>query len=232
MSKKKLFYFKNNLSKLRKKIFKDYREENLSKIICSQMEKYGDFNEKKVIKILDYGSGHNPILIKKIIKRLKTKYKKKKFLAYCYDFYNKNELKKMNNSYDIKFFKIETLQKKESLKFNFCLIIDVLHHIGIKETNKISKIIKLLKKKSKILIIKDHFQYGFFSNLSLILMDFVGNYGDNVKIPSIYFNIKTYDKFMSKLNLKEIKRINDKKYYRWYWFYFNSKKLQFISILK
>ena len=63
-------------------------------------------------------------------------------------------------------------------------------------------------------------------------MDFIGNYGDNVKIPRIYFSISKFDNFLSKLNFKEIKRINNKKYYKWYWFYFNSKKLQFLSIVK
>ena len=81
-------------------------------------------------------------------------------------------------------------------------------------------------------LINDHFQYGFFSNLVLVMMDFVCNYGDNVKIPTKYFSIKTFNNFIAKFNLTEIKRINDKKYYKWYWFYFNSKKLQFISILK
>ena len=171
-------------------------------------------------------------MIENIIKKLYFKYRDTKVLAYCYDFYSNEQLQLMNHNSNIKFAHIRNLPGLNKTKFNFCLIIDVLHHIGVQKNNRISKIIKLLKKRSKILIIKDHFQYGFFSNLSLILMDFVGNYGDNVKIPKLYFSIKTFDKFISKLNLKEIKRINDKKYYKWYWFYFNSKKLQFISILR
>ena len=63
-------------------------------------------------------------------------------------------------------------------------------------------------------------------------MDFFGNYGDGTKIPKIYFNIKTFENFISKLKLKEIKRITDKKYYKWFWFYLNNEKFQFISILK
>ena len=63
-------------------------------------------------------------------------------------------------------------------------------------------------------------------------MDSFGNYGDDVKIPQIYFSIRTFENFVSKSNLVELKRINDKKYYKWYWFYFNKKKLHFISILK
>ena len=63
-------------------------------------------------------------------------------------------------------------------------------------------------------------------------MDFFGNYGDNVKIPQIYFTTETYEKFLLKMDLVELKRIDNKKYYKWYWFYFSSSKLQFISIVK
>ena len=93
-------------------------------------------------------------------------------------------------------------------------------------------IVKKLKSKSKYIIIKDHFQYGIFSKLTLIAMDFIGNYFDGVKIPSVYFTKETYKRFLRKLSLKEVKRIDDKKYYKWYWFYINNKKLQFISIVK
>ena len=110
--------------------------------------------------------------------------------------------------------------------------MDVLHHIDIKNTNRIKKITKNLKNMSKYIFIKDHFQHGLVSNFILRLMDFVSNYSDNVKIPSIYFNITTYENFISSLKIREIKRINDISYYKWYWFFFNNKKLQFISVLK
>ena len=74
-----------------------------------------------------------------------------------------------------KFFHINKL-KSSNIKFNFCLIIDVLHHIGINNDNKIFIITKKLKKLSKYIIIKDHFQYGAFSNFMLIAMDFFGNW--------------------------------------------------------
>ena len=127
---------------------------------------------------------------------------------------------------------IKNLSNKHKTRYNFCLIIDVLHHIGLEKNIKIHNITKKLKKISKFLIIKDHFQYGFISNLTLIFMDFFSNYGDGTKIPKIYFNIKTFENFISKLKLKEIKRITDKKYYKWFWFYLNNEKFQFISILK
>ena len=227
-----LTIFKKVLSKSRKFIFRDYREHILSKTICCEIERLEKLKRKKVIKILDFGSGSNPVVINKIIKNLTYKYKNTKFLAFCYDFYTKQELKIMNNNSNIKFSNIKNLSNNKIVKFNFCLVVDVLHHIGLENSRKILEIIKKLKKRSKFLIIKDHFQYGFFSNLALIIMDFIGNYGDNVKIPRIYFSINTFENFLSEINLVELKRINDKKYYKWYWFYFNSKKLPFISILK
>ena len=224
--------FKELLSKYRKFLFGNYRGHVLSTTICGEIEKLEKLKRKRVIKILDFGSGFNPILINKIIKKLTHKYKNTKFLAYCYDFYTKKELKIMNTNSNIKFLNINSLSNNKVNKFNFCLAIDVLHHIGLHNSRKIFEIVKKLRKRSKFLIIKDHFQYGFFSNMALIFMDYFGNYGDNTKIPRTYFTIKTFENFLSKMNLEELKRIDNKKYYKWYWFYFNSSKLQFISIVK
>ena len=69
---------KKNLFKFRNFIFKNYREEILSKTICTEIEKLEQLGKKKIIKIIDYGSGYNPIVIEKIIKNLNNKYKKTK----------------------------------------------------------------------------------------------------------------------------------------------------------
>ena len=217
--------------KLRNILFGKYREKVLGNIICNEIEKLKDLNKKKKITIIDYGSGYNPEVINRVIKSLQTKHKKPTFIAYCYDYYSKEQIKKMNVNKNIKFFHINNLKQKKINKFDFCLILDVLHHIGI-DNNEIYKITKRLKKISKFIFIKDHFQYGFFSNLVLIIMDIVGNYADNVKIPNIYFSTRTYEDFITKLKMTEINRISDKSYYKWFWFYFNSKKFQFVSILK
>ena len=219
--------------KLRNILFGKYREKVLGNIICNEIEKLKDLNKKKKITIIDYGSGYNPEVINRVIKSLQTKHKKPTFIAYCYDYYSKEQIKKMNVNKNIKFFHINNLKQKKLNKFDFCLLLDVLHHIGIDENkNEIYKITKKLKKLSKFIFIKDHFQYGFFSNLVLIIMDIVGNYADNVKIPNIYFSTRTYEDFITKLKMTEINRISDKSYYKWFWFYFNSKKFQFVSILK
>ena len=67
----------------------------MSEVISKQIETMENLNRKKVVKILDYGSGFNPILIERIIDILSIKYKNTKFKAYCYDYYNKNLNKKI-----------------------------------------------------------------------------------------------------------------------------------------
>tara|TARA_Y100000590_G_scaffold88179_1_gene98988 strand:- start:1165 stop:1830 length:666 start_codon:yes stop_codon:yes gene_type:complete len=217
---------------LRNILLKDYREEVISKAIFEEIQKLENIKKKKLIRIIDYGSGFNPVVIKKLIKKLSTKYKNVNFQANCYDYYNRSQINLMNKQKNIKFFHVDSLKNKNLGKYHFCLIIDVLHHIGLKDKDKIFKIFRKLKNISKFIFIKDHFQYGFFSNFILILMDIFGNYKDGVKIPSIYFTKETYNSLIKKINLLEIKRLNNLSYYKWYWFYLNSKKLQFISILK
>lgn len=222
--------FRKFLSKFKEIISQKYRREVLSEIICDEVSKLGNIKKNNKIKILDYGSGYNPVLIKNVINKLSNKFKESSFEACCYDFYTDDHLKLLNKNKNIIFKKIDALE--DSDHYDFCLIIDVLHHIGINDDEKISKLIKKLKLKSRFIIIKDHFQFGFFSNLLLIIMDFFSNYGDGTKIPKIYFNINAYEKLIFKNNLSEIKRINNIKYYKWYWPFINNEKFQFISILK
>ena len=222
--------FRRSLSKFKEIISQRYRREVLSEVICKEVSKLKNISKNKKIKFLDYGSGYNPVLINDVINKLTNKYKKSSFEAYCYDFYTKNHIKYLNKKKNIIFKKINNLNDKKN--FDFCLIIDVLHHIGLDNDEKIFKLIKKLKSKSKFLIIKDHFQYGFFSNKLLIVMDLFSNYGDGTKIPKIYFSTKSFKKFIIKNKLNEIKRINNRKYYKWYWPFVNSSKIQFISILK
>ena len=223
-------YLRKLLSEFKEIVSQNYRRKILCDIICHELKKLENFNKRKKIKILDYGAGYNPILIKKIIGNLSNKYKHTNFHAHCYDNYTDKQIKIINIYKNIKFKKLKNIN--ENIKFDFCLIIDVLHHIDLENKNKIYKIIKKLKRKSKFLIIKDHFQYSLFSHMLLLFMDFFSNYGDGTRIPKLYFTIKSFEKLISINKLKEIKRINNKKYYKWYWPIINSKKIQFISILK
>ena len=222
--------FRKSLSNFKEIISQKYRREVLSNIICEEVSKLISIKKNSTIKFLDYGSGYNPILIKQIINKLSKKYETTNFKAYCYDFYSEKYLKLLNKDRNIIFKNLNDLDNDD--QYDFCLIVDVLHHIGVEDIDKISQLIKKLKLKSQFLILKDHFQFGFFSNLLLVSMDFFSNYGDGTKIPKTYFSTKTFEKLLVKSNLNEIKRINNRKYYKWYWPYINNEKFQFISILK
>jgi len=104
------------------------------------------------------------------------------------------------NKLNIKFKNIKDL-KKVNTKYDVTIVIDVLHHIGVK--NKIIKEILInLKKISKILIIKDHYEHSKFDRLLLRIMDFIGNYKDNVNIPKQYFTKESLKKLYQVQDLK------------------------------
>ena len=219
------------LSLFRSTTLRRYRVKILSDVISDEIQKLPIYKKKK-IKILDYGSGYNPILIDELIKKLRQKNKKKIIQAYCFDLYDKKQIKFMNTNANIKFSHANDLWNNKKTRFDFCLLIDTLHHVGELDSQKVLNLTKKLKKRSKIFIIKDHLQQGFFSNFILRCMDFIGNYEYKTSIPSKYFDNDIFNKFISKLNFVEIKRITNQNYYKWYWFYLNNKKFHFISILK
>jgi SAM-dependent methyltransferase len=76
----------------------------------------------------------------------------------------------------------------ETASFDVVMLSDVLHHCMpqaealLREANRVGKYV----------IVKDHYECGFFSRQMLRLMDFVGNYGYGVGIPSRYFTPETF----------------------------------------
>lgn len=228
----KVNIFRLYLSRLRKKVIGEFREDVLSNIICKNLDKYIYQNKNKSLNFLDYGAGLNPILIKKIIKKLSNKFKHKNFKAHCYDFYDKNKIKELNSNKKIVFKHINKLKKSKIKSYDFCLVVDVIHHINIDNKKKIVNLLKFLKKKSKLIIIKDHLQYGFISNLILIFMDILGNYGDGTPIPRKYFSESIFINFITQAKLKKIKMIKGISLYKPYWLIVGNPKHQFISILK
>jgi hypothetical protein len=217
---------KNILRYLRKFLLSNVREENVAKyffeIICK-------FHTRKKIYILDFGSGFEPnvaILLKK-----KLKNSRYEVFINCYDFYTNVELKKLNYSKNLKFNQLKDLEFDKK-KYDFAIISDVLHHIGVKKYSILKRVLKLLKCKSKFLLIKDHFEYSIFSRLILIFMDFIGNYYNNVKIPKSYFRKNKFNELIKLVNLKIIAKIENKKYYSNKFLFFNNPNLQFIYLLK
>ena len=165
----------------------DYRSKILSDLVVKKIIKH---NKKRSIKILDYGSGFQPNVIYFVYNKLTVVYKKKVAVD-CYDFYTSKQLSKLNKKekLPINFHKIDTI-KLNKKKYDFAIINDVLHHIGIEKEVFIKNLLNDLLAKAKIIFIKDHFQQGFISNQIIRLMDFLGNYFNGVPIPKIYYTKK------------------------------------------
>lgn len=214
---------------LRKILVGSYRQERISNEIFRAIIK---INTKKKIKILDYGSGFfNPSLAKLISDKLKKKGVLNKFI--CIDFYKKKELKILNIDKNIKYMHLKEINNI-NYKFDYCIISDTLHHIGkgVNDLNKLSRILINLKKKSKYLIIKDHFEYDLLSRKLLQILDFFGNYQNKTNIPNKYFTKGLLQELLERSRLDVVKIIEKKKYYRWFFLFFNNPKLHFINILK
>ena len=116
--------------------------------------------------------------------------------------------------------------------YDFVIISDVLHHMDIENLNLIKDTIKKLKLRSKYLIIKDHFQYGFFSNQIIRLMDFFGNLNSNIRTPKKYFSKENFTNLIENLNLKIKYEILDNRYHPNFLPIFNNPKYHFIYLLE
>ena len=67
-----------------------------------------------------------------------------------------------NQNKDIIFSHIQNLNLNKT-KYDFCLLNDVLHHIGVEKVTELKNLIIKLQNKAKFVLIKDHFQYGLLS---------------------------------------------------------------------
>jgi len=209
-------------------LFNEYREKQLSLYVSREIKNL--IKDKKELKILDFGSGMNPIVIKLIYSNIISKHNHIKLNIDCYDFYTDKQISILNKELDnISFYKLSELNKVSN-NYDFALILDVLHHVGINDTEKISNIINNLSRISKFIIIKDHFCNNFFSKIILIIMDFIGNFYNNVNIPKLYFTEKIYNEILKNNNMLEIKRLTNYYYYKKYWLFFTNPNLHFISI--
>ena len=216
------------LKKLRNIFVGDYRSKLLSEIIVKIILKYSIKNE--AIRILDYGSGFKPNLIHLVYKKLKNTYNKN-VIIYCFDVYSSQDLKKLNQSKDIIFDKIENIELDKT-KYNFCLLSDVLHHIGVEKVSELKNLISNLQNKAEFVLIKDHYQYGFFSNNTLRIMDFLGNYFNNVKTPRTYFTEKSFKYLLQLTNSTIVEEILNIKLYQSYFLFMSDPKFNFICLIK
>ena len=220
--------FKLLLKNLRNITIRDFREEILSDIIVETILKHSPKNEP--IKIIDYGTGVQAKLIFYVYNKLKNKYKINAKIN-CYDFYNLKTLENLNQNSDIIFLHIDKL-KDDNSKYDFCLINDVLHHIGVEKVEELKNLIISFQNKARFVFIKDHFQYGFFTNQTLRLMDFLGNYYNNVSTPKKYFNEKSFNDLLELSNSEIVEKKLNIKVYQSYFLFMSSPKLNFIYLIK
>ena len=216
------------VKKIRDFVIGDTRSLILSKIICKII--LDKIKKKKKIYILDFGSGFQPKVILFFYNILNNKYQIQTTI-HCYDFYSNNELKILNKNKKIIFKNISSFNSDKSF-YDFSLILDVLHHIGVDEDNKILDLMKIIYTKSRYIIIKDHFIYGFCSFHTLRIMDFLGNCFNNVLIPKNYFTVKKFNFFLNRNKFKVIKKIMSIKLYPSYLLYMSNPNFNFIYLIK
>lgn len=220
---------KRLIKKIRDFVIGDYRSKILGDLIVKKIIKY---NKQKNIRILDFGSGFQPNIIFYIYDKLTLIYKKKVFID-CFDFYTLNQLSKLNGdrSVLINFKKIK-LMKQQREKYDFALINDVLHHIGIEKKNFIINLLNDILNKSKIIFVKDHFQYGYISNQLIRIMDYLGNCFNTNKLPKIYYTKKLFQELIKKTDGHIIEIIYEIKLYPSYLLFMSNPKLNFVCLIK
>ncbi|GEM81029.1 hypothetical protein VSU01S_32740 [Vibrio superstes NBRC 103154] len=86
--------------------------------------------------------------------------------------------------------------------YDIAIFSDVLHH----DFSNIESLLTEARRVAKYIIIKDHFEYGFFSRKVLQIADFIGNYGYGVSIPNRYLSQDYYKDLIDKLGLLELNR--------------------------
>ena len=176
-----------SLSDFIRKIFKGDRTKRLSKKVELLIKKEAE-KKKTSVSVIDFGCGSMEISKKiqhnKYIKKIigldifKSNYRYKKL-----QYHNYKNLNGLNN-----------------FKSDIVILVDVLHHIGV---DKSHLVLKRLSKNSKTLIVKDHFEHGYFSRQLLRFIDFYANYAYGVIIPKKYFDYKSWKKTVKKSSLTE-----------------------------
>jgi hypothetical protein len=210
----------NILFTILRNLFGGERFFNLSKIISYEIIEIKKKINRKIY-LLDYGCGKMDFTFflkkKNVIKK-----------AICVDDYKLDQ--KINKYNWLKYINLSFNKVKfEDSQFDVSILIDVLHHIGI---DKCGPILEKIYKSSKFVIIKDHFEYSYFSRQILRLADWHGNYGTSIKIPKKYFNEKKWQLILKKYKLKQIKLIKNVKQHTGLFSIILPPKHHFISILK
>lgn len=213
---------KKGLIKIHEKISHSHRlkilEEKCYQLITDQIcDSYDN-----TFKCLDVGCG-NMVLAEKLEQRIPNS------LWKCIDIHELPKSMKSESRW-IKYLQFDGRNIPfADQSFDLILLCDVLHHSG-------EHLIFLLKEAARVakyVIVKDHFEFGFFSRKTLQLMDIVGNWGYGVSIPKQYFTEESWDKCIEESNLRVVNTVHGIELYEHLYFLpkILKSKWQFIAIL-
>ncbi len=174
-------------------------------------------NRKKKVTVVDFGCGSM-----EISKKIQNKKFIKKIIGL--DIFDANYKYKKLHYHNYK-----NLDNLKKFKSDVVILIDVLHHMGV---DKSHIVLKKLSKNTNTLIIKDHFEHGFFSRQLLRFVDFYANFAYGVTIPKKYFDIISWKKTVKKTKLKENYFENNFQQHVGLFNLILNKKHHFISVLK
>ena len=170
-----------------RKVSKGDRLTSISNKVGSLIQKEAK-NKKKRITVLDFGCGSM-----EISKKIQHKKFIKKIIGL--DVFDANYKYKK-----LQYFKYKNFSNLKKFKSDVVILVDVLHHMGV---DKSYLVLKKLSQNSNAIIIKDHFEHGFFSRQLLRFVDFYANFAYGVTIPKKYFDIISWKKTVKKTKLKE-----------------------------
>ncbi len=162
----------------------------LADLFVAIIKKYA--NENVMIKCLDVGSGDMNIAA-----RIAENFKNIEIT--CLDINDETNVKTPSTKLVYKQFDGCNIPFSTK-EFDFVLFSDVLHHTG----NNLTKLISDAGRIGKYVIIKDHFEFGWYSRFMLKFMDVVGNWAYGVEIPEKYFSPTNFNTIISSNNLKII----------------------------
>lgn len=87
-------------------------------------------------------------------------------------------------------------------QFDVVTFSDVLHHVP---EDQRTDLLRSAASAGKKIVIKDHFEYGFWSRQTLRAMDFVGNFGYGVSVPRRYFSKETFEQLCDAANVRIVR---------------------------
>jgi len=194
MSKEAKGFIKSNLKTVHHTLSHNNRVAILAREIAGILP--GVFPAKKSVNALDIGCGDMQLA------ELIDEHKAIPINWNCIDIFDpptdsddeKWQKYKKFNGQDIPF---------DNESFDFAMFCDVLHH----DQKNAGDLLAEAKRVADYILIKDHFEYGFFSRTTLRAMDWVGNYAYDVTIPKRYYSESLFEDLVKQqgLHIESIK---------------------------